>query len=179
MDRIYGDAYLVLVASVGTGPHFGLFPRSIEPRAIHGEYLHIVRTVETDHSEIALAAEQQPNEQRAVSKFTAYTVSLIKFWTEHRGPKARRPEDCSGVDGGRHVCMGDATGLETGAIGMVWGLAEGYHWTSISEQGVVDYRYSLVALLAVDPRRTKRPLPQQYFYIGVCDEGDDLVTVVP
>ncbi|GAB7331746.1 hypothetical protein MBLNU13_g03716t1 [Cladosporium sp. NU13] len=140
--------------------------------AIHKHAQAIVRTVETDRSEIELAAEQQPKEQRAVLQFTTYTVSLTRFWTEHRGPKARRPEDWSGVDAGQHLYMSDPTGVDTEAIGMVWGLAEGYHWISTSEQRVVDNRYSLIALLAVDPGRAKRRLPQEYFCIVVCDEGD-------
>jgi len=55
MDHIYGDAALVLVASVGTNPHFGLFPRSLKPKTIHGEFLHIDRraSVEREGSEIS------------------------------------------------------------------------------------------------------------------------------
>lgn len=48
MDRIYGDATLVLVASTGTSPHFGLFPRSVEPRKTHGIFLHIDRRSRVD-----------------------------------------------------------------------------------------------------------------------------------
>lgn len=48
MDRIYGDATLVLVASTGTSPHFGMFPRSIEPKKTHGIFLHIDRRSRVD-----------------------------------------------------------------------------------------------------------------------------------
>lgn len=48
MDRIYGDAALVLVASTGTSPHFGLLPRSIEPKLTHGIFLHIDRRTRVD-----------------------------------------------------------------------------------------------------------------------------------
>ena len=132
-----------------------------------------VHTAATDRNEMELAAEQQPSEQRAVLQFTAYAVSPKRFWTKYLIPKAPSPEDWCGVAASQHLYMDDAAGISTDAIGRVWGLAEGHRCISTADDPVADTRYSLVALLAaVDPGRVKRPLPQVYFCIVVCDEGD-------
>jgi hypothetical protein len=48
MDQIYTGAALVLIAALGSSPSFGLLPRTIESRKIHGIYLNIERCAAWD-----------------------------------------------------------------------------------------------------------------------------------
>jgi hypothetical protein len=43
IDQIYSQASLVLVATLGSTPSFGLFPRSVQPQNIQDVFLHIER----------------------------------------------------------------------------------------------------------------------------------------
>jgi hypothetical protein len=124
------------------------------------------------------AADQRPNNPVTILQFTAHTVSANRLSTKTLHHPLLGPEDWEGVSSMQNLYMGDATGVNTKAIGKVWGLAEGQHCIPDPENPVVDTRYSLVALLAVDPLlalnpgRPKSPLSQTYFCIVVCDEGD-------
>lgn len=85
---------------------------------------------------------------------------------------APKPEDWDHLAATQDLYMDDATGVSTGAIGTVWGLAEGSYCIFTHERLVADDLHSLLALLAVDPELVKRPLPQMDFCKLVCDEGD-------